>query len=76
MFICRVVVYEMAETLLKVGCRVEVPSKDVKGTVEFIGTTQFAQGKWIGINLDEPKGKNNGTVKDKQYFKVKISTEF
>lgn len=60
----------MSESLLKVGCRVSVPAKSVKGTVEYIGTTAFAQGKWIGINLDEPKGKNNGTVKEKRYFKV------
>lgn len=60
----------MSDTLLRIGCRVNVPAKSVKGTVEYIGTTAFAQGKWVGINLDEPKGKNNGTVKDKQYFKV------
>lgn len=60
----------MSELLLKVGCRVHVPAKSVKGTVEFIGNTAFAQGKWVGINLDEPKGKNNGTVQDRQYFKV------
>lgn len=63
----------MSESFLKVGCRVNVPAKSVKGTVEYIGNTTFAQGKWVGINLDEPKGKNNGTVKDKQYFKVYIS---
>ena len=26
------------------------------------------QGKWIGVILDEPKGKNNGTVQGKTYF--------
>lgn len=25
-------------------------------------------GKWIGVELDEPKGKNNGTVQGKSYF--------
>ncbi|RWS19819.1 hypothetical protein B4U80_02780, partial [Leptotrombidium deliense] len=38
------------------------------GTVAFIGTTLFASGKWIGIALDEPKGKNNGSVQGTQYF--------
>jgi len=25
-------------------------------------------GKWIGVALDEAKGKNNGTVQGKHYF--------
>ena len=25
-------------------------------------------GKWIGVALDESKGKNNGTVQGKRYF--------
>ncbi len=25
-------------------------------------------GKWIGVTLDEAKGKNNGTVQGKKYF--------
>ena len=32
----------------KVGDQVEVIGKDLKGEVSFIGTTEFAQGKWIG----------------------------
>ncbi len=28
----------------------------------------FAPGKWVGVELDEPKGKNNGTVLGKAYF--------
>jgi dynactin complex subunit len=27
-------------------------------------------GKWVGVVLDEPKGKNNGTIKGTTYFKV------
>ncbi|XP_017784402.1 PREDICTED: dynactin subunit 1 isoform X2 [Nicrophorus vespilloides] len=53
----------------KVGERVEVTGKEVQGTVAFIGLTNFATGKWIGLVLDVPKGKNNGTVQGKQYFK-------
>jgi len=39
-----------------------------KGTVRFYGTTEFAPGKWVGIELPMPTGKNDGSVKDKRYF--------
>ncbi|XP_025834813.1 dynactin subunit 1 [Agrilus planipennis] len=54
--------------LLKIGRRVEVTGKDVRGTVAFCGSTNFATGKWIGLILDEAKGKNNGTIKGHTYF--------
>ncbi|XP_012868981.1 PREDICTED: CAP-Gly domain-containing linker protein 4 [Dipodomys ordii] len=39
------------------------------GTLRFCGTTEFANGQWAGIELDEPEGKNNGSVGKVQYFK-------
>lgn len=53
----------------KVGQRVEISGKDCQGVIAYIGYPTFASGKWIGVILDEPKGKNNGTVKGQQYFK-------
>ena len=38
------------------------PRGAVAGTIRFIGVTQFAEGTWLGVELDEAKGKNNGTV--------------
>lgn len=57
---------------IKVGQRVEVTGKGVQGVVAFYGTTNFATGKWIGLILDEPKGKNNGTVQGQAYFQVSV----
>lgn len=57
---------------LKVGQRVELTDKDVRGVIAFYGTTDFARGMWIGVILDEPKGKNNGSVKGREYFQVYI----
>ncbi|XP_076242224.1 dynactin subunit 1 isoform X2 [Calliopsis andreniformis] len=53
----------------KIGQRVEVPGKDCQGVIAYIGHPSFASGKWIGVILDEPKGKNNGTIKGQSYFK-------
>ena len=39
------------------------------GTLQFCGTTEFAGGIWAGIALDEPEGKNDGSVKGVPYFK-------
>ncbi|XP_018341862.1 PREDICTED: dynactin subunit 1 isoform X1 [Trachymyrmex septentrionalis] len=53
----------------KIGQRVEVPVKECQGVIAYIGYPTFASGKWIGVILDEPKGKNNGSVKGQMYFK-------
>ncbi|XP_015375874.1 PREDICTED: dynactin subunit 1 isoform X2 [Diuraphis noxia] len=51
---------------LELGCRVELTGKNLQGKIAFIGQTQFETGTWVGIILDEPKGKNNGSVKNRQ----------
>ncbi|XP_018019260.1 dynactin subunit 1 isoform X2 [Hyalella azteca] len=53
----------------KVGNKVKLIGKDQYGTVAFVGTTQFAAGKWVGVVLDQPGGRNNGTVEGHTYFK-------
>ncbi|EHB15888.1 CAP-Gly domain-containing linker protein 4 [Heterocephalus glaber] len=53
---------------LKLGDRVVIAGQKI-GTLRFCGTTEFASGQWAGIELDEPEGKNNGSVGKVQYFK-------
>jgi dynactin 1 len=39
-----------------------------QAAVRFIGATHFAAGDWIGVELDEPTGKNDGSVQGERYF--------
>lgn len=34
-----------------------------------MGATDFAPGKWVGVELEERQGKNNGVMNGKEYFK-------
>ncbi|XP_046384192.1 kinesin-like protein KIF13A isoform X3 [Ischnura elegans] len=38
------------------------------GVVAYIGPTHFAGGLWIGVQLDAPTGKNDGSVQGERYF--------
>ncbi|XP_075781476.1 CAP-Gly domain-containing linker protein 4 isoform X2 [Pelodiscus sinensis] len=53
---------------LKLGDRVVIAGQKV-GTLRFCGTTEFASGQWAGVELDDPEGKNDGSVGNVQYFK-------
>ena len=48
------------------GTRVEFFG--LRGTVRYFGTTLFANGLWVGVELDVAEGKNNGTVMGTTYF--------
>uniref|UniRef100_A0A8C1QN11 CAP-GLY domain containing linker protein 1a n=1 Tax=Cyprinus carpio TaxID=7962 RepID=A0A8C1QN11_CYPCA len=51
----------------KLGDRVWV-NGNKPGVIQFLGETQFAPGQWAGIVLDEPFGKNDGSVSGVRYF--------
>lgn len=37
------------------------------GTLQYIGVTDFAPGVWAGVELDDPLGKNDGSVDGKRF---------
>ncbi|XP_056001984.1 CAP-Gly domain-containing linker protein 1-like isoform X40 [Ostrea edulis] len=50
-----------------IGDRVWV-SGTKPGQIAYIGETQFASGEWAGVVLDNPEGKNDGSVQGVRYF--------
>ena len=62
------------EQKFNVGDRVLVnaTSGTKLGTLQYLGAADFAPGRWAGIELDEPVGKNDGSVAGKRYFKCEM----
>lgn len=54
-----------------VGDRVCIPDKELFGFVRFLGEVEGVKGVWVGVELDEPYGKNDGSAKGKYYFRCK-----
>ena len=48
-----------------IGSRVTVTGYDCSGTIRFVGKHATEKSKRVGVELDEPIGKNNGSVKVK-----------
>lgn len=55
---------------LRLGDRVIVTSSQGSkaGVLRYLGTAEFAVGQWAGVELDDPLGKNDGSVAGTRYF--------
>ncbi|XP_077419188.1 kinesin-like protein KIF13B isoform X2 [Vanacampus margaritifer] len=41
------------------------------GTVRYVGVAHFAEGVWVGVELDSPAGKHDGCVGGHRYFRCR-----
>ena len=52
------------------GVRVSLIKDGEKGTVRYVGPVDYTRGTMVGLELDrDTRGKHNGSVKGKEYFK-------
>ncbi|XP_077522240.1 kinesin heavy chain 73 isoform X2 [Amblyomma americanum] len=60
-----------APAWLVLGESVMISPYNKTGVVAFLGPTQFSPGLWVGVELDTPTGRNDGTVGGVRYFECK-----
>ncbi|XP_030022123.1 kinesin-like protein KIF13B isoform X2 [Manduca sexta] len=53
---------------MTVGESVQLRLSNSTGVIAYAGPTHFAPGLWIGVELDAPTGKNDGSVGGSRYF--------
>jgi len=57
---------------VKIGDRVIVKSvvgETKAGVLRYLGKVDFEEGIWAGIELSHPLGKNDGTIRGREYFR-------
>lgn len=54
--------------MIKIGDKISL-TQNLQGVVKFIGEIKDKEGIWVGLELNKPKGKNNGIINNIEYFR-------
>lgn len=57
----------MADLGVRIGCTIQTQDGR-EGVVRYIGPLHIAAGDWLGLELPDNTGKNDGSVKGQRYF--------
>ncbi len=61
--------FQSEASKLHVGSRCKLIDLNHRGQIKYIGKIpELGEGFFIGVKLDEPFGKNNGSIKGGKYF--------
>jgi hypothetical protein len=61
----------MSDLELPIGRRVQLADQRY-GYIRFRGKTRFQTGEWVGVELDDDSGKNDGSVNGVRYFECEM----
>jgi tubulin-specific chaperone B len=63
---------EVVDRQIEIGKRCRVGGDDLRrGIIKYVGQVQEipgGQGPWVGVHLDEPVGKNDGSISGTRYW--------
>lgn len=61
---------DLSQEPARVGDRVLVQTElgELPATLRYLGETDFATSEWAGVELEEPDGKNDGSILGQRYF--------
>lgn len=60
--------YTLRQCLFRLGQRVSIDNGRFEGILKYYGRVQFQEGLWAGVELDQPLGKNDGSISGIRYF--------
>ena len=62
---------DAAGSTLRAGDKVQLVGTNKTGKCRFVGAVPFSDGIWVGLELGDASGRNDGSVQGRRYFSCK-----